>query len=229
MRTLAKTSGWSLILMAIVAGFSLGFAFPKLYDVNSLDLSEQNLAQNYPLYVLMLFGIALIILLDVLVSCTLYAFFKEDSKTLSVLSLLFRLIYSLLFTIAAYQLYKTISHENVSNDLINSNYQSFQTIWSIGLIIFGFHLITIGLLMNLHKQIPKLLWYLTLIAGLSYIVVHVLKITTQPVSELSKVLENVLALPMALGELGLAIWLVVKGGKTNENKPEIFVSNKDLV
>lgn len=214
--------------MAVVAGFSLGFAFPKLYDVNQTDLSEQNLTLNYGLYVLMLSGIALTILLDIFVAYTLYMFFKKDSKMLSLLSLLFRLLYSVIFAMAAYQLCKTIAHENVNNSLINSNYRSFQAIWSVGLILFGGHLITIGLLMNLHRKIPKLLWSLTLLAGFSYIVIHSLKITTQQASDLSRILENVLSLPMALGELGLAIWLLVKGGKANENTPEILVSQKDL-
>ena len=31
-RTLAKMTGYSLLLMAIIAGFAFGFAFPKVFD-----------------------------------------------------------------------------------------------------------------------------------------------------------------------------------------------------
>jgi hypothetical protein len=66
--------------------------------------------------------------------------------------------------------------------------------------------------MKLHQRIPKILWYLALIAGVSYVVVHFLKLTL-PQSDIVNNLEMILALPMAIGELGLAVWLIVKGGK----------------
>ena len=73
--------------------------------------------------------------------------------------------------------------------------------------------------MKLHIRIPKVLWYLTLIAGVSYVVVHLLKLGS-PNSEMVKNLEMILALPMAIGELGLAIWLLFKGGKETRVKNE---------
>ena len=66
--------------------------------------------------------------------------------------------------------------------------------------------------MKLHRGIPKFLWWLTLIAGISYVFVHLLKLGS-PNAEMTKNLEMILALPMAIGELGLAIWLLIKGGK----------------
>ena len=65
--------------------------------------------------------------------------------------------------------------------------------------------------MKLHNKIPKILWYLTLIAGISYTIVNALKFIELNLVFLSK-LEIVLAIPMALGELGLAVWLLLKGG-----------------
>jgi hypothetical protein len=66
--------------------------------------------------------------------------------------------------------------------------------------------------MKLHPPIPKILWYLALIAGISYVVVHFLKLTLTQ-SDIVSNLEMILALPMAIGELGLAVWLIMKGGK----------------
>ena len=85
-------------------------------------------------------------------------------------------------------------------------------LWTSGLIIFGFHLTLIGFLMKIHKKIPKILWILTLIAGVSYIIVHFLKVVTPSLEQFAKSLEMILMLPMAAGELGLAIWLIIKGG-----------------
>lgn len=69
--------------------------------------------------------------------------------------------------------------------------------------------------MKIHKRISIALWVLTLIAGISYVIVHSLKLTPLT-SGIVNNLEMVLALPMFLGELGLAVWLLIKGGKENQ-------------
>ena len=215
-RTVAKYTGYSLILMAIIAGFSFGYAFPKIFDNNQLELVQKTLIENLGLYKFMLFGILLVILLDILVSWTLYLYFRNDNRKLALYSFIFRIIYTLIFCIATYFLTKNIGQEN--NTMVIENYKSFEFTWSIGLIIFGVHLLIVGLLMKFHKLIPSILWYLTIIAGASYILVHVLKIAVPLLTELTNNLNNILALPMALGELGLAIWLIIKGGKIEEQK-----------
>lgn len=214
-RIFAKITGYSLLLMAMLAGFAFGFVFPKIVNPSQLDFVQSNLASNLQLYKLMLFAILIVILLDSLVSWTLYMYFKNDNKKIALLSSILRIIYTLIFGIAAFYLTKNLNPTETSNEIIINNFQLFQSIWSIGLIIFGIHLIFVGILMNLHIRIPKILWYLTLIAGVSYIVVHFLKLTLNQ-TDIVNNLEMVLALPMAVGELGLAVWLVIKGGKTNQ-------------
>ena len=54
-RTVAKYTGYALILMALIAGFSLGYAFPKIYNTNQLELAQNNLFENLELYKFMLF------------------------------------------------------------------------------------------------------------------------------------------------------------------------------
>ena len=215
-RTVAKLTGYSLILMALIAGFSFGYAFPKFFDKNQLELAHKTVTENLELYKFMLFGISLVILLDILVSWTLYLYFKNENRKLALYSFVFRIIYTLIFCVAIYFLTKNIGQEN--NTMVIENYKSFEFTWSIGLIIFGVHLLIVGLLMRFHKSIPKMLWYLTIIAGASYILVHLLKIVAPNLTELTNTLNNILALPMALGELGLAIWLIIKGGKIEKEK-----------
>lgn len=212
-RTIAKLTGYSLVLMALTAGFSFGFVFPKLFNVNQLDFAQKNLTENLELYKFMLLGILLVIILDILVSWTLFLYFKNDNKKLALLSLIFRIIYTLVFGIAAFYLTNNIGKTIDNNTIVLENYKSFEKIWGIGLVIFGIHLLFVGTLMKLHKLIPKFVWYLTIIAGASYILVHTLKTTLPNLTELTNNLNNILALPMALGELGLAVWLIIKGGK----------------
>ena len=62
------------------------------------------------------------------------------------------------------------------------------------------------------------MWVLTLIAGVSYIIVHFLKVIAPSLEQFTKSLETILILPMAAGKLGLAIWLIIKGGKNDNNR-----------
>lgn len=212
-RTIAKITGYSLVLMALTAGFSFGFAFPKFFNLNQLEIVQNGLTDNLELYKFMIVGILLVLILDILVSVTLFQYFKNDNKKLALLSFIFRIIYTLIFGVGTFYLSNNIGQTIDDNIIVLENYKLFEKVWTIGLIIFGFYLLIIGLLMKLHKLIPKILWYLTIIAGASYILVHLLKMTLPNLTELTSSLNNILALPMALGELGLAIWLIVKGGK----------------
>lgn len=214
-RNLAKLTGYALLLMAIIAGFSFGFAFPKIYVPGQPENAHSALTEHWQLYKFMLSGILLVLLLDLFVSWTLYLYFKNDHKKLAAVSGFLRIIYSIIFGMATYYLCLNFGFSNNNNALIIENYQSFHTVWSIGLIVFGIHLLLVGVLMKLHKRIPAVLWYLTIIAGASYILVHLLKTAFPQLTALSNTLNNILALPMAVGELGLAVWLIIKGGKIN--------------
>ena len=221
LRRIAITIGISLVLMTIAAGFSIGYAYSEFYQLEQLELLKNNILSNQGLYRNMLIGIGLILILDLLVSYNLYKFFEGDNRKTSIIAGIIRVIYTLIFTIATYYLVKNMNTNELTNQMIKMNFQQFQLIWNGGLMIFGFHVLLIGWLMKLHQKIPKFLWRLTVFAGLCYIVVHLLKLTT-PNSSYMKNLELVLALPMAAGELGLAIWLLIKGGK------EIKVTKKTM-
>lgn len=211
-RQIAILTGVSLILMAIIAGFSIGYAFSEFYQPEQLDLLKSKIINNQGLYKSMLGGILTILILDLLVSLTLYRYFEIDNNRISLISSVLRITYTIVFGIATLYLVKNLNSIVISNHEMSTNIKSFQSIWYGGLIVFGTHIFLLGILMKNHKRIPKIICYLTLSAGISYIIVHLLKLTNFN-SEFTANLEMILMLPMALGELGLAIWLIIKGGK----------------
>ena len=211
-RRIAIITGISLVLMAIFGIFSLGYAYTQFDNPEQSEFLKDIILANMGLYQSMLIGILIIIILDFIVSYTLYKYFENDNKKMSLLSGIIRVIYTLIFVIATYYLTKNLNTNELTNQKVISNYQQFQTIWNSGLVIFGFHIILIGWLMKLHNKIPKILWSITLLAGVSYMVTSFLKVVS-PDSEFVETLIMVLALPMTIGELGLAIWLWIKGGK----------------
>ena len=211
-RRIAIITGISLVLMAIFGIFSLGYAYTQFDNPEQSEFLKDIILANMGLYQSMLIGILIIIILDFIVSYTLYKYFENDNKKMSLLSGIIRVIYTLIFVIATYYLTKNSNTNELTNQKVISNYHKFQTIWNSGLVIFGFHIILIGWLMKLHHKIPKILWSITLLAGVSYMITSFLKVVS-PDSEFVETLIMILALPMTIGELGLAIWLWIKGGK----------------
>lgn len=211
-RTLALITGWSLVFMAIIGGFSLGYAFPQFFNAGPSSALINKFSDQQTLYQLMVVGIGITLILDVVVSYTLYKYFEASSKKLSLVVGILRAIYTLVFAIAAVSLAQNWTLTNISAEMLFTNLHSFRTIWYAGLVIFGGHVLLLGVLMKMYRVIPTILWVITIIAGFSYIIIHVLRLSAFDPALVS-VLEMILSLPMILGELGLAIWLLIKGGK----------------
>lgn len=76
-RIVVRITVCSIILMALIAGFSLGFAYPTFTLPNQLEFAQKNLMENLELYKIMFVGFVSVIMLDVLVSWTLFQFFKR--------------------------------------------------------------------------------------------------------------------------------------------------------
>ncbi len=208
-RKSAQITGYSLVLMALLAGYVFGYAIPKLYDFTNLNLSQNKVGSQ--LYNFMLFGIIMIMLLDFVVSISLYKYFKNDNNKLALGAGLLRIAYSLIFCIAIFYLFQ--NRDELNTAVFIKNYGSFQSYWSIGLIVFGFHLLLVGILMKMHKPIPAILWLLMLMVGPTYVIIHFLKTFLPHFTNLIDLLNSIFGLPMALAEIGLAVWLIVKGGK----------------
>jgi hypothetical protein len=107
---------------------------------------------------------------------------------------------------------RDLDMDKPSMDLVYSNILNFEFIWNIGLSLFGFHVLILGVLMRKHS-IHFLLWGITIFAGFCYVILPVMKVGGVS-AEVMMVLEAILSTPMAIGELGLAIWLILKGGKS---------------
>jgi 2-polyprenyl-3-methyl-5-hydroxy-6-metoxy-1,4-benzoquinol methylase len=208
-RKYAQITGYSLVLMALLAGYVFGYAIPELYDFTNLNLSQSKVGSQ--LYNFMMLGIIMIMLLDFVVSISLYKYFKNENNKLALWAGFLRIVYSLIFCIAIFYLFQNRYELNTA--VFIKKYDSFQRYWSIGLIVFGFHLLIVGILMKGHKAIPKFLWYLMLLVGPTYVIIHLLKTLFPHLTDLIDLLNSIFGLPMALAELGLAVWLIVKGGK----------------
>lgn len=205
----ALIAGWSLILMAVAAGLAVGFLRPQIFFP---EQAEQSLAvlQNSPDLISLetaLWG--LILLLDVIVSWTLWQLFKGSQATGAAVVFGLRMVYSAILAFAIWQLIPMLCGAvGLSADAVLVQRSMFDQIWSMGLIVFGFHLAALGHVAKRDKRVPQVWAYLLYIAGFSYSLVHGLMLAGLGASEMVHTLEAVLALPMTIAELGFAVWMI---------------------
>lgn len=142
--------------------------------------------QAIPLHIT---GIAIIIILDVVVALSLYKFLKLVNPNLSLSTALFRIVYAIIFIIALIKM---------------PDIDAFNHVWERGLLVFGFHLLLLGLLTIQAKYVPTWLGYLLLIASAGYIIDSLGAFwgyTTQ------------IGIYTFIGELIFMFWLLFKGRK----------------
>lgn len=218
-------AGVSLIVMAILAGFSFGYAHSSLV-VESPELTLKNLFENKSLFLAEISGWSLIFVADLLVAISLYFFFRNTSKQVSLITALIRIAYTLLLGVAIVQLFKIIpvlNSENAVSDALliaktSEHLQLFEKIWSVGLIVFGLHLIGLGYLSVKSASVHAFIGYLLYFGGFSYTLLHSARQLNLSDPGVLNSVEGVLALPMALAEMLLAIWLIYNGVRKSSLK-----------
>lgn len=185
-RKVAIIKGGSIILMAIIAAISI----PAL---GTLTAS---------------IGLIAIFLLDILISISVFNYYKKDKPELAKTTSLLRLIYTVIFGVG-------IGYH------IAGNVAMFNKFWSIGLIAFGLHLIALGILFNNEggkKWVNIVIKSLLITAGIGYLLLNVgLLLVPNPIT-FSAIVESIFLLPQILGETSFGIWMIFKGGKKNKQQ-----------
>jgi hypothetical protein len=86
----------------------------------------------------------------------------------------------------------------------------------VGLIAFGFHLITLGLLYHNEggkEWVNIAIKSLLILAGAGYLIQYIGILLVPNPAGFTAIMETIFILPMILGEISFAIWMLVKGGK----------------
>lgn len=222
-RKSALIAGMALIIMALAAVFSFGYAHNSLVIPNQPDITVSNLKSSKSLFILEILGWILILLCDIAVSVALYVFFKNENRKLALHTAATRIIYSAILGTAIFFLGRilfVLKDTEIINNVVMSDLNSFKNTWSFGLIVFGVHLILLGVLSLQSKFIHRFWGVLLFFSGACYFLIHsTLQIFPEYESQVQTA-EMILSLPMAFAEIGFAIWLLAFGGK-----PKIIYRN----
>ncbi|WLR42062.1 DUF4386 domain-containing protein [Bacillus carboniphilus] len=223
-RKAALTAGTTLFIMAFAAFFSYGYVLSELVVPHDAATTLHNIQSSKMLFKAGIFGWVLILICDVLVAWGFYFFLKPVHQPLSLLGAWFRLIYSAILGVAILCLILVLMVTVHPEVLISFNIEqiqgyvllllnTFDYVWSIGLIIFGGHLLIIGYLTYQSRNIPKVISVLLIIASIGYITIHFGYTFLSEANDVITLFEYIFSIPMILGEIGFGLWLLAKGGK----------------
>lgn len=212
-RNASLTAGVALLIMAVLGPF--GIFIQGLVAPGDAAQTATNIVESETLFRLGIASLFLVIALDVVVAWALYRVFRPVSTSLSLLAAWSRLAYSGIFMVAIAQLAGALRLLS-SNDYLPVfsaeqldaqallRMEMFTHIWDAGFVLFGLHLLVIGFLAYRSGYVPKFLGVLVGIAGFGYAFdsfVAVL-VANPPIK---------LGFFTFIGELLLALWLVIKG------------------
>jgi len=212
LRKTAITAGIALLLMGVIAGFTYGFAHNTLINIENPESTYHNMVHSNLLFRSAVLGWVAILLLDILVAWALYVLFKKQDSNRSLLTGWLRLVYSAMLGVAIHSLVQLFNIGEMNATETMHHIKAFENMWSLSLIVFGFHLLELGRL-ALKSPASKIFGILLIVAAVSYLYINASKMLFADTPEALVVTESILSIPMAVGELSFAVWLIIKGGK----------------
>lgn len=199
-RTLALIVGISYIIMFFAAIFANFFVLESILKNPLLMVQQHQLLVGFGILAFLV-----TIVLDVVIAWALYELYKQNP--ISRLSTYFRLMHAVIMGVALFALQMVLKLSSGAE--IIQQVDIFNSIWLIGLFFFGIHLILLAKIIGK----PKIMVWIVAIAGLMYMMDTVAHFMLTNYDAYATYFLVLVAVPSMIGEMSLAIWLLVKGGK----------------
>ena len=205
--TASTTAGIALLLVALLAAFGEVVVVGRLLVDGDAAQTAANLAHSQTLVRLGIASLLVVAALDIVVAWALFTVFEPVSSRLSMLAAWFRLAYAAIFAVAIAQLVgmlRLLPHPKGLAAQVLAGVQAYEDIWAVGLVLFGVHLILLGVLAWRASYAPTILGILLVVAGLGYAVDGFGVVLVAGYG------ANVAAFTF-VGEVVLIVWLLVRG------------------
>ncbi len=209
--------------MSALAPFGMFVAVEGLVTQGDAARTATDIMASEALFRLGIASLFLVVALDVVVACALYRVFAPVSNGMSMLAAGFRVVYAAVFMVAISRLVGVLGllgnddHLAVfGTDQVNaqalSKINAFYDVSGAGYVLFGLHLLVVGYLAYRSGYVPKLLGILVGIAGIGYAFDSFAAVlSASPSIEIGTF--------TFIGELLLALWLVIWGRRLTVSEP----------
>ena len=231
-QTYARVGGMLYLFIILASLFGEVFVRGSLIVPRDPVATAKNIQAAEMLFRAGLAGEMLTCVCDVALAMILYVLLRPVSRNLALLAAFFRLTFigiysaSKFFEVAALAALEGAGHLKAFNlqqlhDLAYVSLKVHGLAYGASLLFFGFCCVLFGYLIHRSGYLPRILGVLLVIAGVGYIVFSLAQILAPTFA--ADYLFPWSLLPGFAGELGLALWLTVKGvdvSKWKERAPD---------
>ncbi len=210
-------AGFSLLFIAILAPVGHYAILQDLVVPGDAAATAAKIAASEGLFRVGICCLLINAILDVVVAWALHIVLKPTNRSVSLLSAWFRIVYATILIVALSRLAQVPQLLNgadylsaIEPDLLSVKamllIDSYHSMWTLGFVVFGLHLATLGALLFRSDHFPRFLGFLVAVAGLGYLVEHMM-VVLLPDYGLN------MSIYTFVGELLLLVWLLMRGFK----------------
>jgi hypothetical protein len=216
----ARIGGLLYLFIIVAALFGEAYVRGNLLVARDPIATAGNILGSETLFRVGLAGELLTCVCDVAVTLILYVLLKPVSRNLALLAAFFRLTFVAVYGVAKLFEIAALAALDGADYLKGFNAQQLDDLayvalrvhglgYGVSLLFFGFSCILFGYLLRNSLFLPQILGILFMIGGLGYILFSVAQVLSPAFA--ARYLFPWLMLPAFPAELGLALWLTVKG------------------
>ncbi|MFD1663311.1 DUF4386 domain-containing protein [Streptomyces caeni] len=219
---LARVTG-ALYLLLAGLGMLGPLTLESLVVPGDGGATAENIARSQALFDWSLGAWLVIVAVDIAVSVTLYLLLAPAGRRLSILAAAFRLVYSTalgallahLFTARGLLAHPAADGPQATAGALTA-LETFSAGFLVALVFFGVHLVLLGTLLHRSRYTPRIFGLLLVAAGCGYVVDSIASLMADGYGG---PLAAILLTPAVVGEVGLAVWLLVKGVSVQRGRP----------
>ena len=214
-RRAGLVAGVTLLLLAALSAGAVLVVVKGLVTPGDAGRTADDITASMAGFRLAVASLYVVVLLDIVAAWGLFRFFAPVDAWLSRLAAWLRVAFAAVFLVAISQLaavpgllgdagYRDAFGERQLQAQALLKLEAFDHTWMAALLIFGAHLALLGYLAYRSGYVPRLVGVLLVITGVGY--------AFDTVSSVVSADPVVISTYTFLGELVLAIWLVVRAG-----------------
>jgi len=212
LRTASLIAGLGLAFIVVLALLGNFVAIQPLISRGDPAKTAQNILNSEGLFRWGIASLVLAAVLDMIVAGALLVLFEPVSRGVSTMAALFRVAYAAVFLVAIIQLAVALGLLGDPTQAMRA-IDAYNTVWLVGLIFFGIHLVLIGYLANRSGYMAKVFGVLLIVAGIGYVV-----------DGFGTVLVPNYSINIAqftfVGEAALMFWLLIRGRRKDFSNAE---------
>jgi hypothetical protein len=179
-RRAALIAGLGMLVMTVAAILAEMVAFSQMLVPGDAAATAANVIASDSIFRAGIWGILVVLICDVVVAWGLYVLLEPVDAKLSLFTAWLRVVYAVVLGIALSALvvvtillsnadYLSVLETGHLHVYVLTLFNAYYEVWGVGFIIFGAHLLILGVLALKSDYIPRILGVLLVIAGVGYI------------------------------------------------------------